>query len=173
MTPPASAVSTSLAESPTFLISGNVSAADPGINASGVASVAVYVAIDNGAFSTTPIATLTPVNLSFSYQGSPGHHYYFRSIATDNANNVETKTTVDAAIYIAIPPPVSSVASAIPYTSNATFTINITGTDAYGPGIASFSVYVAVNSGSGYAAPVLVGTVNAGLPDTSKSIAPA
>ena len=158
-----SQVNNTLSVSAAYLISGTVTASEIGNNAPGVASVAVYVAVDSNPFSSTPLVVLTSGQTSFTYQGTPGHHYYFRSIAMDNAANVETKTTIDASTFIAVPPPITSVATATPNTSNATITLNVNGTDPYGSGLASFAVYVSVNGGSRQ----LVGTVAAGTPDGS------
>ncbi len=163
---PVSQVNSPLTTSPSGLVSGSVTASQTGPSAPGIASVAVYVAIDGGSFAAMPIATLSPTNLNFTYQATPGHHYYFRSIATDAAGNVETKTTVDAATYVAIPAPTSHVQSATPNDgsapSNATFAVTVTGTDAYGPGIASFAVYLSVDGGT----PILVQTLVAGVPNS-------
>jgi len=158
-----SQVNNTLSVSAAYLISGTVIASETGNIAPGVASVAVYVAVDSNPFSSTPLVVLTSGQTSFTYQGTPGHHYYFRSIAMDNAANVETKTTIDASTFIAVPPPITSVATATPNTSNATITLNVNGTDPYGSGLASFAVYVSVNGGSRQ----LVGTVAAGTPDGS------
>ena len=152
-----------LVASSSYLISGSVTASESGYNVSGVTSVGVYVTMDNKPFSATPFVTLSPGNLTFSYQGIPGHNYYFRSIAADAVGNVESKSTIDSSIFIAVPPPVTMVASATPNTANATITLNVTGSDPYAGGIASFAVYVVVNGGTRQ----LVGNVAAGTPDSS------
>ena len=152
-----------LVASSSYLISGSVTASESGYNVSGVSAIAVYVAIDNKPFSATPLVTLSPNNLNFTYQGTPGHNYYFRSIAADAVGNVESKTTIDTSIFIAVPPPVTMVASATPNAANATITLNISGTDPYAGGIASFAIYASVNGGVRQ----LVGNVVAGTPDGS------
>jgi hypothetical protein len=165
---PTSSVINTLTLSPTGLITGTVTANDLGTNPSGVASVAVYVTTDSNPFPTTPFAILSPTNLAFTHQSQPGHHYYFRSVAIDAAGNVESKpVTIEAGVYAPVPPPVTMVVSATPNSSNATIILALSGTDAYGPSLRSFSVYVRIDSGSGYGAMQLVGTVSAGSPDSS------
>ena len=149
--------------SATYLVSGTVTATETGNDAPGVACVAVYMAINSDPFSLTPLVVLNSGQNGFSFQGQPGNRYYFRSVATDNAGNRETKTTLDASAYIPIPPPVTKVATGAPDTSNATIDLNFIGTAPYGSGLASFAVYASINGG----ARQYVGTVDAGIPDAS------
>ncbi len=167
---PTSSVNNNLSISSTDLISGTVSASQAGPAAPGIASVAIYLAVDSGAFGATPIATLAPTNLSFTYPATPQRHYYFRSVATDAAGHVESKPiTVEAGIYAPIPAPVTAVALATPNTSTGTIALKLNGTDKGGGGLASFEVYVRVDNedGTGYGPAKLVGTVPAGSPDGS------
>ncbi|MGO8897662.1 MAG: beta strand repeat-containing protein [Isosphaeraceae bacterium] len=90
-TPPTSTVGSLPAQttSTSFLVSA--SGTDPngsnGSAPSGIASFALYVSVDGGAF--TAFATVTPANPSALFTGQPGHTYGFYSVATDNAGNVQ------------------------------------------------------------------------------------
>ena len=57
---------------------------------------AVYVSANGGAYNL--FGTYPAVNgqASFTYTGTVGSYYDFRSISTDNMGNVETKTGSDA-----------------------------------------------------------------------------
>jgi hypothetical protein len=114
-------------------------------NGSGIADYNVYVSDNGGAF--TPLLTNTK-QTSMTFAGVNGHTYGFYSVATDNVGNIQptpssaqSRTTIDTA------PPTSSV-QALPSLSPATFTLNWSGSDGSGSGIANYSVYVSDNGGA-------------------------
>jgi hypothetical protein len=97
--------------------------------------------------------------------------YAFSSIAHDNAGNAELKKPIiEASTYLPdLTPPVTSVngtTGSNPSTvtlSTGTFTLNVTGTDSGGSGLAYFEAFVAVDA----QAPVEIGTpIPAGSPDS-------
>src|SRR5207248_1068555 len=79
---------------------------------SGIASYDVYLALDGGAFGSTPYATV-PAGGALSFQGQDNHTYAFYSRGHDVAGNTESKTpVVEASIYVPdLTPPVTQVAS--------------------------------------------------------------
>ena len=96
---------------------------------------------------------------STTFTGSANTTYWFRSLARDNAGNVEAKTTSDTYTRIGdVVPPATQVASA-PSNSNGVFTIQMTGTKASGSALTQFDVYVSVDS----SAAVLIGTASGGV----------
>ena len=116
-TPPTSTVGPLPAQttSTSFLVSA--SGTDPegsyGSTPSGIASFAIYVSKDGGAFSL--FTTVTPANPSALYTGQVGHTYGFYSVATDNAGNVQaTPATAEQTVQILLPMTVSSIAAVSP-----------------------------------------------------------
>ena len=112
----------------------------------GIASYSVYVS-DNGgpftAFQTNTTAT------SAELTGANGHTYGFYSVATDTAGNVQPTPAAAQAtttVSVAVVPPASSV-NPLPAMSEASFKVSWSGSDAGGPGIATFDIYVADNGG--------------------------
>ncbi len=102
-TPPTSTVNSLPPQTSSTSFTVTVTASDPngsnGSMPSGVASIAIYVATDNGPFSL--FATVTPSDPSAVFTGQPGNSYGFYSIATDNAGNVEaTPTAAEATTQI-------------------------------------------------------------------------
>jgi hypothetical protein len=140
-------------------------ASEPGIVTSGVASYAIYVAIDNGPFALW--TTVPASNPSATYTGQARNHYYFRSVATDLAGNVESKpVTIEAATYVPdLTPPVTKVTSATINTSTDLFTLNLSGTDSGPSGLATFDVFVQVDPGSQNSTIQQIATVAAGSPN--------
>ena len=81
--------------------------------------------------------------------------YAFYSVANDNAGNTQVyKPTVEASTDLPnLNTPATQVTSSSTYNANGTFTLNLTGTDAGGSGLAYFEVYVAIDAQT----PVLIG----------------
>ena len=142
-------------------------ASEPGIATSGVASYAIYVAIDNGAFALW--TTLPANNPSATYYGEAQHHYYFRSVATDAAGNIESKQVlIEAGTYVPdLTPPVTKVASESFNTTTDLFTLNLSGSDAGGSGLATFDVFVQVYTGGIGSTVQQIATAAAGSPDAN------
>jgi hypothetical protein len=126
---------------PTFTITWSGSD-NPG--GSGLASYDVFVSDNGGAF----VALLTnTIFTSTTFTGINGHTYSFDSIATDNVGNQQVMpSTPQATTTVDATPPTSTVA-ALPAFSSAVFTVNWSGNDGIGSGIASYSVYVSDNGG--------------------------
>lgn len=164
-TPPTSRVNALPDVATSYAIIVGVTGSDPGVTPSGVIAYALYVAIDNGPFSTTPWAIVPASSPTAIYQAQPGHNYYFRSVATDAAGNVEQKAvTIEAGTYVPdLTLPTTVVASATANPLTALFTVAVTGTDAGSSGLATFQVFVQVDGG----AIQQVASVAAGTPDPS------
>ena len=148
-TAPSSEVNPLPATETSYAITVSASGSDPGTGASGIASYALYVAIDNGAFSAVPWATVPATNPTAVYPAQSGHHYYFRSVATDIAGNVESKAvTYEAGTFVPdLTPPATRAVSATPNAATAQFTISLTGTDAGGSGLQTFEVFAQLDNG--------------------------
>ena len=97
----------------------------------------------------------TPNTATATFTGKSNTVYAFYSVATDNAGNTEAyKPSVEASTDLPdLNPPVTQVTSSSTYNGDGTFTLNLTGTDAGGNGLAYFEVYVAIGAGT----PVLIG----------------
>ncbi|MFI5455749.1 MAG: dockerin type I repeat-containing protein [Isosphaerales bacterium] len=111
-------------------------------------------------------------NPTATFTGQSNTTYAFYSIAHDLAGNTESKTPlIEAITYVPdLTPPITSVdgtTGANPSSvsaSTGTFTLNVTGTDAGGSGLAYFQVWVAIDA----QAPVEIDTaIPAGVPDKS------
>jgi hypothetical protein len=112
---------------------------------SGLAMYSVFVSDNGGAYA--PLLTET-TQTSTSFTGVDGHTYSFYSVATDNVGNVQaTPTSAQASTTVDATPPTSSV-TALPAFSPGSFTLNWSGSDGNGSGIASYSVYVSDNGGA-------------------------
>src|SRR5438552_97490 len=92
--------------------------------AEGTADIASYriEVNDNGAGWALWIASTTAT--SGSYSGQDGHTYQFRSIATDNAGNVESKSTNDSWTIVDMSPPDSVVTTLPPFENTVQFTVS-------------------------------------------------
>src|SRR5207249_6127840 len=92
--------------------------------AEGTADIASYriEVNDNGAGWALWIASTTAT--SGSYSGQDGHTYQFRSIATDNAGNVESKSTNDSWTIVDMSPPDSVVIGLPPFENTVQFTVS-------------------------------------------------
>ena len=165
LTDPTSRVNALPSTSTSYAIPISVTGTDQGTAPSGVVSYALYVAIDNGTFSTTPWAVVPASNPTATYQAQGDHHYYFRSVATDAAGNVENKlVSTEAGTFVPdLTAPVTTTISATPNDSTAQFTINVSGSDSGGSGLATFAIYAQVDNG-----PVQqVASFAAGTPNSS------
>lgn len=82
---------------------------------------------------------------SANYTGAEGHTYKFRSIATDNSGNVESKTSADTSTTIdTISPETTFTLSR--YSSEMNFTVTWNGTDATS-GMKNYTIQVQDNGG--------------------------
>jgi hypothetical protein len=155
--PPESLIAALPANSSSLTFPISVSAVDPGgLAASGVFEIDFYYSTGGSfiKFATSPAS-----NPSVDFTGLPNTTYWFRSIARDNAGNVESKTTADAYTRIGdVVPPTTQVTSAI-HNSSGLFTINMTGSKSGGAPMTAFEVWVVIDSN----APVYVGTAAAGV----------
>src|SRR5262249_50944103 len=144
LTRPTSSVNALPTVATSYDLSVSITGSDPGTTASGVAKYDLYLAVDGGQFGSTPWATVTPGSPSAVYHAAPGHHYYFRSVATDIAGNVESKTvTSEAGTTVPdLTAPVTTAASATPDDALVQFTVNVSGTDAGGSGLVTLQGYV-------------------------------
>jgi hypothetical protein len=112
---------------------------------SGIATYEVFVSDNGGPFMAFQTATS---NTSATFTGVQGQTYAFYSVATDNVGNVQptptkaqSTTTVDSLL------PTSSVAALPASETSTSFTVSWSGSDAGGPGIADYNVYVSDNGG--------------------------
>ncbi len=142
------------ASSLTFNVS--VTGSDPGSTPSGVADYDVFVSVDGAPYMFW--TTLPASSPSAAFTAQSNHSYAFQSFAHDLAGNAETKpTAVEAGIYVPdLDVPVTQVDAVV--ASTATFTVNFSGSDSGGSGLAYIDVFVSVDGGS----PQNVATVNAG-----------
>ena len=115
---------------------------------------------------------LTPVGssntASANFMGSDNSVYAFYSLATDNAGNTQAKNPyVEASTDLPdLKKPTTQVTSSSIYNGDGTFTLNLTGTDPGGNGLAYFEVFVAV--GAGTPTPVLADpAIPAGVLDST------
>ncbi len=157
-TPPTSHVSPLLARGTSLSFPVSTTGSDPnaanGGLAAGVASYAIYVSTNGGAWSpwtTVPAATPTA-----TYTGQSNTTYSFHSIATDLAGNVEDKAPViEASTYLPdLTPPVTAVDATTgtnPSTvdsTTGTFTLDLTGNDPGGAALSYFAVFVSIDGGT-------------------------
>ena len=139
----------SVASLPTFsptTFTLNWSGSDAG--GPGIATYTIYVT-DNGGASYTQFLTNT-TQTSAPFTGAEGTTYGFYSVATDTAGNAQPTPSGAQATTTVPNPPTSSVASLPAVTSTTTFTLNWSGSDTGGPGIASYTIYVTDNGGTSY-----------------------
>jgi hypothetical protein len=104
----------------------NLNATDIGSVTSGVREFAVFVSANGGAYSL--FGTYPAVNgqASFTYTGTTGSYYDFRSISTDNMGNVETKTGSDARTVMQGDPTIVTTSSASPANFGQALTLTVT-----------------------------------------------
>lgn len=101
---------------------------------------------DNGGPFTHWLTQTTMTQATFT--GISGHTYGFYSIAQDSAGKTEApKSAAEAATYVDAMKPVSHVSSLPATESSPYFTVQWSGTDVGGPGIANYSIYISDNGG--------------------------
>jgi hypothetical protein len=156
VTAPQSLIAALPAASGTLTFPVTASAVDPGgVAASGVFEIDFYYST-GGSF--VKFATSPASNPTANFTGAPNTTYWFRSIARDNAGNVESKTSADTYTRIGdVLPPTTQVTSAT-HNSGGLFKIHMTGSKIGGAPMTAFDVYVVIDSN----APVLIGTAGAG-----------
>ena len=116
-TAPTSTASALPSQTTSTTFSVSVTGTDPsganGSTPSGIASFAIYVSKDGGAFSQ--FATVTPADPSAVFVGQAGNSYGFYSIATDAAGNVQsTPAAAQQTVQVLPPTTVSSIAAVSP-----------------------------------------------------------
>jgi hypothetical protein len=140
--PPSSSVAALPAFSPPIFTVSWSGTDNPG--GSGLATYDVYVSDDGAAF--TPLLTATTLT-STTYTGVDGHTYSFYSVAADNVGNVQpTPSAAQANTTVDGTPPNSTVV-ALPTFSPGSFTVNWSGSDGSGSGIATYNIYVSDDGG--------------------------
>ena len=137
---------------------------------SGVTTFDIYSSTNGGPWAywtTVPVS-----NPSATFNGQSNTIYAFYSIAHDLAGYTEVKApTIEASTYLPdLTPPVTAVDGTTGTnpssvnTSTATFTLNVTGSDPGGSGLAYFEVFVAIDAQT----PQEIGTaIPAGTPDSN------
>jgi hypothetical protein len=153
ITAPTSLITALPAASTSLTLNIAVTGTDPGVGASGVLEYDLYYSTGGAfvLFETVPAGTP-----STTFTGLPNTTYWFRSLARDNAGNVETKISADTYTRIGdIVPPSTQVTTAVP-TSSGLFTVQMTGNKPSGTPITAFDVYVVIDSGE----PILVGAAS-------------
>lgn len=140
---PVSLISALAAASNSLSIPISVTGSDPGAITSGVKEYDLYYST-GGSF--IKFATVPAGSPSTTFTGSTNTTYWFRSLARDNAGNVETKTTADTYTRLGdIVAPATQVTSAVP-NSSGLFAIQMTGTKTSGTPLTQFDVYVVIDS---------------------------
>ncbi len=151
----------------TVTVTGTVPTEPVGSPTVDIASFNIYVSINGGAwtFWTTVSPTSgNPNTASAVYTGTSNTVYSFYSTATDNAGNTEPYAPkIEASTDLPdLNTPVTAVATSSSADSNGFFTLNLTGTDAGGSGLAYFDVWVSIDGGtaSPISAPIPAGPAN-------------
>jgi len=114
----------------------------------GIANYSIYVS-DNGSPFSTWLSQTSATQAT--YTGANGHTYGFYSIARDTYGNSEkTKSAAEASTFVqaTVPKPTSHVSSLPATEPLPSFVVQWSGTDAGGPGIANYSIYVSDNGGN-------------------------
>ncbi|MCA9125995.1 MAG: VCBS domain-containing protein [Planctomycetales bacterium] len=158
---PVSSISTLDAVAIDLVIPITVGGSDPvganGATPSGIREYQLWVAEDTGAFEL--FATL-PANepLTTEFVATSGHNYFFRSLAVDEAGNVESKTGFDTQTIVGdFDAPDTRVVSAVPNASGLV-SVEVTGSDTGGGSLVFFDLYVSVDGGVAE----LIGSASAG-----------
>jgi len=108
-----------------------------------IATYTIYVSDDGEPFTAWLTQT---ANTQATYNGVSGHTYGFYSIATDLAGNVELpKSKAEATTLVDSVKPVSHVLPLPATETSPNFLVQWSGTDAGGPGIASYLIEVSDN----------------------------
>ena len=117
------------------------SGTDPG--GPGIQDYTIYVSDNGGPFTAWLTQTTSTQG---SYPGVSGHTYGFYSIATDSAGIAEPpKSVAEASTLVDSAKPISHVSSLPSPETSSNFLVQWSGTDAGGPGIATYSIYVSDN----------------------------
>lgn len=152
-TAPTSLITALPAASTTRTLNIAVTGNDPGLGASGILEYDLYYST-GGSF--VKFATVPAGVASTTFTGTANTTYWFRSVARDNAGNVETKISADTYTRIGdVVPPSTQVTTAVP-TSSGLFTVQMTGNKPSGTPITAFDVYVVIDSGE----PILIGAAS-------------
>jgi hypothetical protein len=144
----------------------NVWARDEGVAPSGVAWIDVYVSVDQSAFTLWKSFEVNPPTVTFAtnatYMAESGRKYGFRTLARDAADNVESKPLASDAWTIVpdLDAPETQVDSYVVHDTTAVIELFFSGSDTGGSGLASFQLWVQVDSED----PTLVGTYGTGAP---------
>jgi hypothetical protein len=159
-TPPTSGITPLASPATSKEITINAWAHDGGVVPSGVAWIDVYVSVDQSAF--TLWKSLSASEPTATYMAESGRRYGFRTLARDAAGNVEVKPLASDAWTIVpdLDAPVTQVDNAVVHKNTAVIQLSFSGTDTGGSGLASFQLWVQVDS----ADPTLVGAYAAGTP---------
>jgi len=113
-------------------------------NSSTIRDFTVYVSDNGGPFTSWLTTTATQANFS----GVSGHTYGFYSIARDLAGNLEyPKYGAEATTYVDAVKPVSHVSSLPATARSPNLQVQWSGTDAGGPGIRNYNIYMSDNGG--------------------------
>jgi hypothetical protein len=153
ITAPTSLITALPAASNSVTLNIAVTGDDPGLGASGVKEYDLYFST-GGSF--VKFATVPAGSPSTTFTGTANTTYWFRSLARDNAGNVETKISADTYTRIGdVVPPSTQVTTAVP-TSSGLFTVQMTGNKPSGTPITAFDVYVVIDGGE----PILVGAAS-------------
>ena len=151
-------------------VTGTVPTQPAGSPTVDITSFALYDQTNGGSWTLwknlTPVGTSNTASANFT--GASNTVYAFYTVATDNAGNTQAKNpTVEASTDLPnLKTPATQVTSSSTYNGDGTFTLNLTGTDAGGNGLAYFEVYVAI--GAGTPTPVLADpAIPAGVPDST------
>ncbi len=116
------------------------------VGSSGLANYSVFVSDDGG--TAKPIETNT-TQTSTTFNGEDGHRYAFFSIATDNADNIETTPTAPQATTTVDGIAPASHVNPLPAFSMPTFTVSWSGADnSGGSGLADYDVYLSDDGGN-------------------------
>ena len=124
-----------------------------------IASFNVYVSVNGGGWTlwekNLAPSSSTSNTATVNYTGASNTVYAFYSVATDTVGNSQAyKPTIEASTNLPhLTTPATQVASSSTYNGDGTFTLNLSGTDANGNGLAYFEVYVAIGAQS----PALIG----------------
>jgi hypothetical protein len=153
ITAPISLITALPAASNSLMLNIAVTGNDPGVGASGILEYDLYYST-GGAF--VKFATVPAGSPSTTFTGTANTTYWLRSLARDNAGNVETKISADTYTRFGdVVPPSTQVTTAVP-TSSGLFTLQITGNKPSGTPITAFDVYVVIDGGE----PILVGAAS-------------
>ena len=145
-TPPTSSVAFEGNYAIAFPITLTFTAAD---TTSGIASVALYVSLDGGAYEDTGLrATGTEGTFDYTPDTLVAGVYRFYTIATDNAGNVETVPGgPEATVIFDTVAPVSVASVSAQYTNSFPIVVSFTASDA-GTGLVSVELWVSLDGGA-------------------------